>query len=493
MNYIVSPLAGVVVLLPILSLPGQQGLLAGDDTSTQVPISFALPVSHDAPYSPLSILATDFDGDGLLDLAVLGPLELTVVSNQGDGVFSDPVSLTGRYSHEDDAQVMTLIDLDGDGDLDAAMTRNLKSEVDDRLLTFFNLDRGEFLKGQQNLSSGSWAHGLEAGDFDHDGDQDVVVANLEPRTFRLFQNTGVGILIASRVSSVGAEPYGILSADLDGDGDIDLATLNKAAANVSVFLNDGSGGFGSPSNFDTGGGPLKGIARDFDADGDLDILTANGSSFAVLANAGDGTFGAPRLVRSDHHGFSDLSLADFNGDGVLELATCNTGSDSVSVFLADGLQGFVEALNLPAVMDPDPVIGIHPHPQCIVAADLDGDGDPDLAAGFSFAKSLWVYRNETVQGAFRRGDADGDGERNISDAILTLQYLFEEVVKTPGCLKALDSNDDGRVDVSDPISLLGFLFLSSPASLPGPSEACGVGTTPNGLECKAQPGCAGGS
>ncbi|HVR73678.1 MAG TPA: hypothetical protein VMT52_05075, partial [Planctomycetota bacterium] len=79
-----------------------------------------------------------------------------------------------------------------------------------------------------------------------------------------------------------------------------------------------------------------------------------------------------------------------------------------------------------------------------------------------------------------------------SDAILTLQYLFEEVVETPGCLKALDSNDDGRIDVSDPINLLGFLFLSAPAALPGPSDACGVGTGTNGLKCKAQPPCTGG-
>lgn len=52
-----------------------------------------------------------------------------------------------------------------------------------------------------------------------------------------------------------------------------------------------------------------------------------------------------------------------------------------------------------------------------------------------------------------------------------------------------DANDDGTVDLSDPLGLLEYLFEGG-EPLPEPGPACGVETTPDGLECTAQPGCA---
>ena len=54
------------------------------------------------------------------------------------------------------------------------------------------------------------------------------------------------------------------------------------------------------------------------------------------------------------------------------------------------------------------------------------------------------------EGLFRRADANGDGEADISDAINVLEYLFIGSASL-SCLDAADSNDDGKVDISDPI------------------------------------------
>ncbi|MEM7232971.1 MAG: PKD domain-containing protein [Planctomycetota bacterium] len=63
---------------------------------------------------------------------------------------------------------------------------------------------------------------------------------------------------------------------------------------------------------------------------------------------------------------------------------------------------------------------------------------------------------------FLRGDADGNGNIDITDAIVLLNFLFLGGVE-PACLDAADTSDSGRVDISSPISILNFLFLGGGA------------------------------
>lgn len=56
-----------------------------------------------------------------------------------------------------------------------------------------------------------------------------------------------------------------------------------------------------------------------------------------------------------------------------------------------------------------------------------------------------------------RGDANRDGQIDISDAVFLLNYLFASGV-APGCEPIADTNHDFKVDISDPVNLLGFLF-----------------------------------
>ncbi|MBN1443575.1 MAG: hypothetical protein JXA90_12770 [Planctomycetes bacterium] len=88
---------------------------------------------------------------------------------------------------------------------------------------------------------------------------------------------------------------------------------------------------------------------------------------------------------------------------------------------------------------------------------------------------------------FRRGDSNGDGRQDISDALATLSFLFLGR-DSPGCLDAADTNDDGAVDITDAIRLLAFLFLGA-APPPGGLE-CGPDETPDGLDCRDPSPCA---
>ena len=75
---------------------------------------------------------------------------------------------------------------------------------------------------------------------------------------------------------------------------------------------------------------------------------------------------------------------------------------------------------------------------------------------------------------FRRADANGSGEVDISDAVATFGFLFLGD-PSPACMDAADSNGDGTVDISDGVNTLSFLFSGGkPIPAPGPT-ACGPG------------------
>jgi len=113
--------------------------------------------------------------------------------------------------------------------------------------------------------------------------------------------------------------------------------------------------------------------------------------------------------------------------------------------------------------------------------------------------ALILKRNRSVRGVnaerlfentFIRGDANADGDVDISDSIFTLEFLFLGG-PLPLCSKATDSNDDGEVDISDFILDLHFLFLGSVLSLPSPYPGCAWDPSPDALSCESMAICNG--
>lgn len=80
---------------------------------------------------------------------------------------------------------------------------------------------------------------------------------------------------------------------------------------------------------------------------------------------------------------------------------------------------------------------------------------------------------------FIRGDADGNGAVNITDSILTLNYLFAGRGALD-CADAADVTDDGRLDVTDAVFTLNFLFRAGNYP-PPPYPEQGMDPTDDGL------------
>lgn len=83
---------------------------------------------------------------------------------------------------------------------------------------------------------------------------------------------------------------------------------------------------------------------------------------------------------------------------------------------------------------------------------------------------------------FLRGDSNGNGETDISDAVATLNYLFIGG-PAPVCRDAADATDDGVVDITDAIYTLNFLFLGGP-QIPPPYPEVGADPTEDDLLCE---------
>ena len=89
--------------------------------------------------------------------------------------------------------------------------------------------------------------------------------------------------------------------------------------------------------------------------------------------------------------------------------------------------------------------------------------------------------------SFRRGDVNGTGKVDISDAVYTLEVLFLGTGKTIRCDDAADSNDDGLVNIADAKNTLGFLFTGEGSiALPGPATP-GPDPTADPLGCAQYP------
>ncbi len=126
----------------------------------------------------------------------------------------------------------------------------------------------------------------------------------------------------------------------------------------------------------------------------------------------------------------------------------------------------------------------------INAGGLEGAPAEDIAGNTrpcGGGVDLGAYESDCSSAPFWRGDSNSDGERNVADAIATLNELFANGFPAR-CADAADMNDDGGVNIADPVYLLNFLFGTGSAP-PEPTEACGMDPTDDPLPCSRSPNC----
>lgn len=314
-------------------------------------------------------------------------------------------------------------DLDGDGDVDLVVADGGAL----RILVLKNDGQGTFDTVKYEIGFASWSPC--AADLDGDGDVDLVVA-CSPYgplwgDVAVLRNNGDGSFAAPVQYGELRYATAVFAADLDGDGDLDLAVaVGGGPYNyVSILKNNGDGTFGMAVNYPAGLDPMSVFAADLDGDGDLDLAVANygGDSASVLVsvlmNNGDGTFSAATNYTTEYAP-SSVIAADLDGDGDFDLAVSNWYSASVSILTNKGDGTFSDAINY----------RVGDTPSKVIATDVDGDGDLDLVTANLGSRDVSVLRNH------------GDG--------VFAAATYYSVGANPNDLAAADLDGDGDPDLA---------------------------------------------
>ncbi len=205
----------------------------------------------------LGVSTADFDGDGWIDVYVANDVHANLLwMNQGDGTFRDGGLLSGAA-------------LSGDGVAEASM-------------------------------------GVDAGDFDNDGDFDLFMTHLPNEGNNLYENDGAGFFedVSIRTglgpASHGRTGFGAAWFDIDNDGWLDLLAVNGAIEAIDgrdhpfpydetnlLFRNLRNGRFEDVTYRAGAALRLSEISRgaaigDIDNDGDTDVVVVNNSGRARL-------------------------------------------------------------------------------------------------------------------------------------------------------------------------------------------------------------------
>jgi hypothetical protein len=86
---------------------------------------------------------------------------------------------------------------------------------------------------------------------------------------------------------------------------------------------------------------------------------------------------------------------------------------------------------------------------------------------------------QAAPATFIRGDADGNGQVNLTDGLFILLHLFQGG-PAPVILDAADVDDSGTINLTDAVRLLNHLFRGGDPP-PAPYPAAGIDPTQDGL------------
>lgn len=285
------------------------------------------------------------------------------------------------------------------------------------------------------------------------------------REFRALR-AGTGRYAGARALIPGRDSFvdGVrnpVAADFDGDGLMDVAFPAARFAffsnnHVALRINQGDGRF-SETRAELLAAPLSVVAADLDADGDPDLAVCGIDFIDILVNDGSATFGPAQRINANNIDDCDQIIAvDLNGDGLPELAYLDGSApvDRVGLLVAQGGLVWSPAADL---------IG-GDQPSGIAAADLDGDGDVDIAVANRGSDDATVFFN--------------DGNANLSPGPTHTAGDSPRAVATgdingdgaPDLIVSLDGNDDAVA-----------VLLNDGAGQFGTPVVTGIGLAPRGI------------
>ena len=327
----------------------------------------------------------DLDGDGDLDIVLAKgrhwPLHNLILRNDGKGSFATETFGTAA----DRTYSAALADLDGDGDLDIAVS----NDNPDQKLVYRNVDGQGRMQLAGTFGEPAWnTRYITLADLNGDGRPDILAANRSsaperPAASYFCLNDGNAAFprcqpLATQSATI------IVAADLDGDGAIDVAVPHRDGGQGVIFWNHGEANFSKPTPFGPPQSSMRAAAAgDLNGDGKPDLAAGDEKTGLYwFANLGQRQFGAAIRLGDPNRSPYSIGLADLDRDGRLDIVVGNMEAPG-SVFFARASGKFEE---IHWGDSKGTVYGL-------ALGDLNGDGWPDIAAARSGApNAVWFSR-----------------------------------------------------------------------------------------------------
>ncbi len=348
-------------------------LIGAPDTGTRVTVSW---IGNDIARTD----SGDVDNDGDIDLIVTNPGDgrFLILFNEGGGQYTFTPLAIASYPRD-----VFLRDIDSDGDLDIVLGN--EAAAGGRITIRFNLGGGAF-GPQIHYALPEHSVRVVPADVDGDLDIDLVATDWENsgspglgHEMRVLLNNGAGVFTMSASLPAPRMPLHLLAIDFTLDGKPDFAVFDSTTSTTLLYANNGSGVLSYVSSVATNYSSGLGAA-DLDGDGDEDMINAYG--LKVYKNLGNGTFGPAQSIggQPSRH-YSDLRCGDMDGDGDLDIVAIEDSMslDLVVVIKNRGNWNFSPMAGFP--------VDLVTRGWAVSLADLDGDQDLDVFAGYSVGNS----------------------------------------------------------------------------------------------------------
>ncbi|MCP4658216.1 MAG: DUF11 domain-containing protein [bacterium] len=382
-------------------------------------------------------------------------------------------------------------DYDNDGDLDAILAGLRSADSSTATTAIYRNDGGGVFVDVGADLPGLYEGCVAWGDYDNDGDLDLLVVGRTPGSIARVYRNDAGVFV-----DVGAGLPGVLDSsaawgDYDNDGDLDilLAGWGSSGSIAKVFRND-PGGFTDVNASLAGINWGSALWGDYDNDGDLDILLA-GNSLATIYRNDAGVFSDSGIALPGVR-WAAAAWGDYDHDGDLDLLLTGEGDSGplARVYRNNGGAGMVDIAA--------PLEGVRWG--SVAWGDYDNDGDLDIllagSVGWSIAK---VYRNDggggftdtgsdlqaVYLGAAAWGDYDNDGHLDVLFTGKAGSGGFTKIYRNTGAVANLAPDAPtglvaGMSADLTPLSWAPATDAQTPS--PGLTYNLRVATTPGGVD-----------
>lgn len=322
------------------------------------------------------IVIGDINGDNLPDIITPvneNALEAELVWQSGANNHSTNNAIEFGPSSSTKINDIVLVDLDLDGDLDIVVSMVYSNATNDRIMWLRNNGSAAFTAFNVDSNFDN-ADLLDVADIDGDGLLDVICSASfsGSSVIQWFKYNGGTSFTEQGQININDEISDIYCIDLEQDGDMDFVASGSFLGNIYFYENDGSQSFAESILSVEAGGVQQIYIADMDDDNDYDVLSAVTNFNALSWHINNGTNSDWPQQDVAFLSPSSIDVADLDGDGLFDLLTASNEKLKFSWFNQEEEVFIQDQLETSGSDDASVKRIIH--------TDYDNDGDLDIIA-----------------------------------------------------------------------------------------------------------------